>query len=230
MKIMDRGRSALVAVGVLALVVGACGGDDDESGGDAGGDDASADQVEGSDPGDTDAPEASSDSAGTAGSGNVYSGELEDGSVLTVTFDVDETDPLVVPFVDFREQAGVADPVVWITASLEAPGDFDDVMGPPTGRFLTFVEPGGELISETNPTSTFACSRLDTWFGSPTGDEGAALNEQYISIVREQCDGQTLGVIGEAGSTTDYVMVFEGPSLPEFESVYAGLLSELEPV
>lgn len=221
------GRAALVTLSALSLALAACGDDDDSSGDES----ADAAEPEAETDGDAAEPEADAgESSGSSGGGNVYGGELEDGTSLTVTFGADETDPLVAPFVAFREQAGVTDDVVWITGSLDAPADFDDAMGPPTGRFLTFVEPGAELIAETNPTSTFACSELQEWFGTPTGDEGAALNDAYIAILGESCDGQTLGVVGEIGATTDYVMFVEGTSIPEFDAVYAGLLTELQPL
>lgn len=222
-----RSRPALAALSVLALAVAACGGDDDESGDDAGSDDAPAEQDESSesdDAGDSD------DSGDATGSSNVYSAELEDGSVLTVTLDVEETDPVVAPFVAFREQAGATDDVVWITGSLEAPADYDDPTGPPTGRFLTFIAPGGDRLDESNPTSDFACGQLQDWFGEPTAEEGLALNEAYLEILDTSCGGQVLGVVGEVGATTEYAMVVEGSSLPDFESIYAGLLTELQPV
>lgn len=210
-------RTQLVGIGtVLALTVAACGGSDGDTG--------SASDV-GSEP-----AAAEDEATQSAGDSSTLTGELENGTVLTVRLDVAETDPVVAPFAAFREQAGAADAVVWIVGSLDVPADFDDATGPATGRYLTFVPPGGEVISDTNPISTFACSKLDEWFGAPTGDDGAALNEAYIGIVNGPCNGQTLGVPADAGATTDYAMVIEGSAIPDFESVLAGLLTELEPV
>ncbi len=212
-------RTTVLLLPTALLVLAACGASDDE------GDDAPAERADDTPTetgaeGETDAPIADA---------TTFSGELEDGTTLTVRLGVDESDPVVAPFVAFRERAGATDPVVWIVGSLVVADDFDDTAGPAPGRFLTFVPPGGELIDETNPISNFACSELDEWFGAPSGDGAQALNDAYLTIVDEGCNGQTLGVIAEAGATTDYAMVIEGDIQPDIEAVYAGLLTQLEP-
>lgn len=216
-------RTRLIGIATsLALVVTACGGSDGDSESESGdSSEASTESDDSSDSGETAAP---------AGGASTYAAELEDGTTLTVRFDVAETDPVIAPFAEFRQEAGVADPVVWLVGSLEVPADYDDTTGPATGRFLTFVPAGGQVISESNITSTFACGQLDDWFGAPTGDEANALNESYIGVVNGACNGQTFGVPAESGGTTDYAMIVEGSTIPDFESVFAGLLTELEPV
>ena len=191
------------------MLVAACGGSDDSS---------SADEPAEAESSDDDGEADGDDSDPASGDGSTFRGELEDGSVLTVRLDVEPTDPVIAPFVAFREQAGATDPIVWVVGSLEAPDDFDTALGPPTGRFLTFVEPGAEQIADTNPTATFACSELDDWFGTPEGDAAVALNESFVDIVESTCGGQTLQVLGEPGTTTDYALIINGDAVPEFEA------------
>lgn len=201
----------------VVLFAAACGGSDSDS--EPAGEPSSADTAV-----------EQSDDAPSTGDGSTYRGELEDGSTLTVYLDVDESDPIVAPFAAFRELAGVTDPVVWVTGSIEVPADYDDSTGPATGRFLTFVPAGGEVISDTNVTSSFACGELDEWFGAPSGDDAQELNDAYLEILGDSCDGQSLGVIADTGATTDYAMVIDSDVLPDFDSVFAGLLTELQPV
>ena len=214
-------KLSFTSVLAVALLAGCGGGDRDD--GDAA---APADSTVDDDGATGDGDDASTPAVGGA---TTFAAELEDGTTLTVRLDVEESDPVVAPFVAFRDLAGASEPVVWIVGTLEVPADFDESAGPATGRYLTFVPPDGERVSESNPTSEFACSELDDWFGTPSGDEGAAVNEAYIEIVDSACDNQVLGVPVEAGTTTDYAMVFDGTDLPDFGSVWAGLLTELQP-
>lgn len=210
-------RTRIFGIGTaLALTVTACGGSDGDTSSESDGASESG--------------AAADETTAASGDASTFAAELEDGTMLTIRLDVAETDPVVAPFAGFREQAGATESVVWIVGSIDVPADYDDSTGSATGRFLTFVPSGGAVISDTNTTSTFACGKLDDWFGAPTGDEANALNEAYIGIVNDACNGQTLGVLADTGATTDYAMLVEGSAIPDFESVFAGLLTELEPV
>lgn len=52
---------------------------------------------------------------------------------------------------------------------------------------------------------------------------------EVVWMVGEVCGGQTLQVLAPGGQTTTYAMAYEGPALPEFERVYAGLAYEMSP-
>ncbi len=213
-------RSILAVTTTAALLLAACGGSDDDSGDAAPSEESSGDSAHES------AGAGDSNGAGGSGPATTYRGELEDESILTVELDVAESDPAVAPFAAFRETTGATDPVVWITASVEVPAGVDG-----SGRYLTFVEPGAEPFDEDGTAiADFACAELDTWFGTPTGDDATAVNEAYLGIFENACGGQVLGVVAPGGATTDYVLALAGSELPTFDRVLAGLLTELEPV
>jgi|GEM_PF-6412950 hypothetical protein len=197
-------RAGLVA---LALVAGACSGDDS----------GAEDQVvvpDGEEPG----------PSGEGGS--TYAGELEDGSTLTIELDVPADHPAVAPFEAFRAMTEAPEPT-WIVAEITVPDGVDG-----TGRFVTFIEEGLDPLDD-DPTdqadgvvaSGFACSEIDGWFGTveaPTEE----LTDAYFEVYDSVCGGQTLQVLAPGGETTTYVLVLDGP-IPPFETLRAGLTNEL---
>lgn len=192
---------------VLALLTAACGGDDD-----SGADDTTTEEG----------------GAGGSGGGAVYTGELEDGSVLTVTLDVPADHPEVAPYEELRAMTSAGE-VTYLLAEIEVPDGVDG-----SGRYVTFVAEGADALDDdpSDPddgvvSSDFVCSVLDEWVA--TMDElDQATNDAYLEVYEGPCKGQTLQVIAPGGETTTYVLVFDG-DLPEFEHLRAGLLTELEP-
>lgn len=202
------GGSRIVGVVLAgALLVGGCG----DGGGGAGADTGEAAAAEG-----TKMPD-----------GDVYVGELEDGSMLRVALDVSPDEPSVAPFEAFRRTVGGPE-VTWIVADVEVPEGVDG-----TGRFVTFVAEGAEMAGadpsgggDGVASAEFACSLLDAW-SSATPDQDAAA-DAYLELYQGPCGGETLQVVAPSGETTRYVMVYEG-ELPEFERVFAGAGTELHP-
>jgi hypothetical protein len=189
-----------VAGALTAMLAGACGGDDGATGDEAG-------------------------PAAPAG-GDAYEGELEDGSTLRITLDVDPQDPAVAPFESFRSSTG-GPAVTWIVGEITVPDGVDG-----TGRFVTFVGEGLDPLDD-EPTddgdgitnAEFACSLLDEWAAAST-DEAVA--DAHLELYEGACGGQTLQVLAPGGETTTYVLAHEG-ELPAFERLMAGLATELEP-
>lgn len=206
-------RTAWIAVGML-LIAGACGGDDDDTDVSGDGDDTPADET--------------TDSEGAAsGDGNVYEGELEDGSSIVVRLDVDADDPAVAAFEEFRALTGVDSPT-WIVGEVTTP---DGAEG--TGRFITFLDEGADFFDDdtSDPTdgittADFACSTIGEWFQAADVDE--AVETAYSDLYEGPCAGQTYQVIAPAGETTTYVLVYDGP-LPDFATIMAGAGNVLEP-
>jgi hypothetical protein len=202
-------RRLLVALALVGVVAAGCG---DDGGGDGGGD----------------AGAATDGDAGTdGGAGDVWTGELEDGSALAVRLEVPPDDPAVAPFAALRETFGLDDEVVWIVGEVTVPEGVDG-----TGRFVTFLAEGADPLADDplDPddgisNAEFACSRLDDWF-SAAGDPTDAQLAAYDEVLTDTCGGQTLQVPAPGGTTTTYVMVHPAP-LPDVATVRAGLATEL---
>lgn len=194
----------------LGLVLAACGGDD---GGTSGGG------------GDTTSPPA-------GGAGNRYEVTLEDDSTLVVTLGVDASSAAVAPFEAYRQLVN-GPTVVWVVGEITPPSGTDS-----TGRFVTFVAPGANVLdddplddSDGIVSAGFACSLVEQWIsaeGAP--DLTEELTAEYNRMVGEVCGGQTFQVPAPGGQTTTYVMAVEGSTLPEFESLYAGLAYPMSPI
>ena len=202
-------RLRWIMAAVLALSAAACGSDGGDDGG-AGG---------ASDDGGSTAEESSAAA--------VYEGELADGSTLVIHLDVPADHPAVEPFEEFRALTGADEPT-WIVGEITVPDDVDG-----NGRFVTFLAEGADPL-EDDPAdpddgvtnSDFVCSVLDEWFqAAEPKDE--ALNDAYLEVYEEVCDGQTLQVVARGGETTTYVMVYDGP-LPDFETIEAELGNSLD--
>ena len=207
---MSCGRVVKAGLVALALVAGACSGDDSSAE-----DQVIAPDGEGSGPSDD----------GGAGEGG---GPCEDGSTVTIELDVPADHPAVAPLEAFRAMTEADEPT-WIVAEITVPDGVDG-----TGRFVTFIEEGMDPLDD-DPldqadgivASSFACSEIDDWFGTvdaPTED----LNDAYFEVYDSVCGGQTLQVLAPGGETTTYVLVLDGP-IPPFETLRAGLVNELEP-
>lgn len=214
---MRGGRARTVAVGLLAAgLLVACGDDD--------GDEGSS--------GDTEAPSSEASGGGSGGDagarGGVYEGELADGSRLVIHLDVPADHPAVVPFEEFRARTGAPEPT-WIVGEVTPPDDADG-----TGRFVTFLEAGADRLDDDLADKTdgvtnaeFACAFMEEWFqAAPVKDQ--ALGDAYTEVYEGPCGSQTYQVLAPAGTTTTYVMVYEGP-LPDFETIEAELGNELSP-
>jgi hypothetical protein len=201
-----------------ALVLAACGGDDG-GGSSGGGDSASDSSAAGGDTGE----------GGVAG--NRFEVTLEDDSKLVVRLDVSASDATVAPFEAYRQLVNGPE-VVWMVGEITPPAGVDS-----TGRFVTFVAAGKNAIDDDPMddtdgivSSTFACSLIDRWISAESAPELTdEISAEYNRMVGEVCGGQTLQVLAPGGQTTTYAMAYEGPALPEFERVYAGLAYEMSP-
>ena len=196
-----------MGLAVLALLLAACGDD---------GDSASTDAT-------------TAEDGGSGGGEAVYRGELEDGSVLTVTLDVPADHPAVAPFEALRTMTEARD-LTYLLAEVDVPEGVDG-----TGRFVTFVAEGAEPLDDDplDPddgvvASVFACSAMQDWVAAvDVLDE--ATNEAYLEVFEGPCGGQSLQVLAPGGETTTYVLVVDG-DVPAFERLLAGFMLELEPV
>lgn len=196
---MRIGQTTGAGIAALALLLAACGGDDD---------------------GDT------TDASGTDGS--VYAGELEDGSTLTVTLDVPADHPEVAPFEALRAMTDAPE-VTYLLAEVEVPEGVDGtgrfvtfVAEGAEPLDDDPLDPDDGVVA-----SDFACSVLRDWVETlDVLDE--ATNDAYLELYEGPCGGQTLQVLAPGGATTTYVLVVDG-DLPDFERLMAGLVNELEP-
>lgn len=209
---------AVVAVMAIGSVAVACGGDDDAS---APHDGQASDA--------TTMSRAAADDLAGASDHDLWVGELEDGSELTVRLRAGADDPAVAPFDAFREQVGGPD-VVWIVADVSVPAEVADGTG--SGRFLTFAVGDADVLADDPAdagdgvtSSRFACSALQDWLGATPDDDAIAA---YIELYAGACANNTLAVAAPSGATTTYVMVHDAP-LPDFNRVLAGLAYELQP-
>lgn len=169
------------------------------------------------------------DSSPAPSAASVWSGQLPDGSTVTVELDVSDDDRRVAPFEALRELG--SGEVVWLVGSIEVPAGATEA----SGRFVTLVEPGGD-IEDDDPfdagdgvvSATFACSRLDAWWEAAGPDTDR--DRLFEGLFAKNCGQQPLQVPAPAGSVTQYVMVIDGDELPNIERVMAGLDVELAPV
>jgi hypothetical protein len=166
--------------------------------------------------------------AGREAAGRVYTGELADGSTLTVHLDVTADHPAVAPFAAFQARTGAPTPT-WIVAEITVPDGVDG-----TGRFLTLVEPGADRMADDPAdrtdgvtTADFACSVLEDWFGQVT-DKDQELTDAFMEVYDGPCGGQAHQVLAPGGETTTYVLVYEG-DLPELDAIESELGNELRP-
>ena len=158
----------------------------------------------------------------------VWTGQLLDGSTVSVEIDVDPGDRRVAPFEALRA-LGAAE-VVWLVGTIEVPAAATEA----SGRFVTLVEPGGD-VEDDDPfdandgvvSASFACSRLDGWWevAGPDTDR----DRLFEGLFAKSCGRQPLQIPAPAGSVTQYVMVIDGTELPSIERVLAGLDVELTP-
>ncbi len=204
--------AALSLAAALAGTLASCGGGGDDGGAGGGASSTSTDAA----------------AADVEGAGTRYEGTLEDDSTLVVRLGVPADDPAVADFDAFRSLTGAEEPT-WIVAEVTVPEGTDG-----TGRYLTFAAPGVDPLDDdpSDPddgvsSSTFACSTLDDWYAlADPSDE--AVTEAYQGLYEGPCAGQTMQVLAPGGESTTYVMIYDG-ELPEFETVRAGLASELSP-
>lgn len=211
--------AALTALGLATVMVAGCGGDD---GSVQGSSDTTSGTLEGE----------SGATAGDSGVGSerdVWTGELEDGSQLTVRLRVGADDPAVAPFEAFRQAAGGPD-VVWIVGEVAVPADVAGGTG--SGRFVTLVvgdaDPFIDDPTDSNDgvtTAEFACSKIQDWLGAAPADDALAA---YTDLYNGACAGNTLAIPAAAGTTTTYVLAHPAP-LPAFDTMLAGLAIPLSP-
>lgn len=178
--------------------------------------------------------------AGCSGGGNeesspapsaasVWSGQLPDGSTVTVEIDVPTDDRRIAPFEALRELG--AGEVVWLVGTIEVPAGTTEA----SGRFVTLVEPGGD-VEDDDPfddgdgvvSASLACSRLDAWWEAAGPDTDR--DRLFEGLFAKACGRQPLQIPAPAGSVTEYVMVIDGDELPSIGTVLAGLDVELTPV
>jgi hypothetical protein len=187
----------------IALLLTACGGDDDE---------ASTNTV-------PTGPAAAS----TGSSSGAWQGEFETGTDVSLELWVDPaSDPVLQRFEAFREATG-ANPVLYGRATATNDGDAQD-----TSRFAVLTDAEGDTLSETRIEVGFLCSHISRWIAA-VSTLTTELNDQYTRLLNEDCDGNTLaGPVIEPDQTVTYYLAYEGESEPEFERIFMGLGNELE--
>lgn len=159
----------------------------------------------------------------------VWAGQLPDGATVTVEIDVAADDRRIAPFEALRELAD--DDVVWLVGNIDVPAAATEG----SGRFVTLVEPGGD-IEDDDPfdatdgvvSAAFACSRLDAWWERAAPDSDR--DRLFEGLFAKNCGRQPLQIPAPPGSVTEYVMVIDGNELPDIGRVLAGLDVELTPV
>lgn len=169
------------------------------------------------------------DGSAAPSTAEVWTGQLADGSTVTVEIDVSPEDRRIAPFEALRALG--SEEVVWLVGSIDVPTNATEA----SGRFVTLVEPGSD-VEDDDPfddedgvvSAAFACSRLDAWWEAAAPDTDR--DRLFEGLFAKSCGFQPLQVPAPAGSVTQYVMVIDGDELPSVERVLAGLDVELTPV